>query len=91
MTTDAQDFDPMAELVRWRRWATSILGGHGFESDEEQRLELGYVDSIAAAATAFVEEQGKTVDPEHGLIFGAEDFALDQWRDLAAAVKAAGR
>lgn len=30
----------MAELAKWRRWATSIIGGDGFQGDEEQRAAL---------------------------------------------------
>lgn len=33
-------FSPMVELAKWRRWATDITGGDGFQGDEQQRTAL---------------------------------------------------
>lgn len=88
--TDAQQFSPMAELAAWRRWATGILGGDGFQGDDEQRGKLTGLERIAKAAIAFVDEQGKRLDGQYGLS-SVDDFAASEFDDLVGAVKAAGR
>lgn len=61
-------------------------------ADAADKLEVELVKLIplADAAERFVDEQGKRVDGQYGLR-DADDFALDQWRDLVAALEAAGR
>lgn len=87
----AEDDPDWQEAQRWRE----LAGKGDVESPraEVDRLHADHakLEAIAKAATAFVDQQGKTVDPHHGLVFGVEDFALDQWRDLVKALEAAGR
>lgn len=85
MMPDGRQFSPMVELAMWRRWATSILGGDGFQGDEEQRAKL---ETVAKAATAFVDEQGKRAGVE---LLERADFATAHWEDLVRAVEGAGR
>lgn len=84
---DPEQFSAIAELAKWRRWASELLGDDGLRDDDPRRARIG---AVMRAAVAFVDEQGKRVDGQYGLA-DAGSFALDQWRDMVAAVEAAGR
>lgn len=49
---DAEQFNPFAELVKWRRWSSALLKDDGFQDDELRRKKLTAVLEAPSAMPA---------------------------------------